>query len=441
MFWKCGKYTFDTRVPVIMGILNVTPDSFSDGGKNFDPAQAVENAKTMIEQGAQIIDVGGESTRPGASAISAEEEWERIKDVVAALVAQDICVSIDTYHPETAKLSLEAGASIINDITGFTNPGMVEAVKNSDCGLVVMHSRGNAKTMDSLNVYDDIVEDVREFLKAQAEMLQGNGVDAFRICVDPGPGFAKDAQQTSDVLYNMQEFRHLGFPVMVAISRKRFLSKVAGRDDLTLDEKDALTAELSLRAAEAGATIIRVHNVPAIAKEAKNFRPLVVLGLGGNIAKSGNTPAERQASIIEQLNVALQYISQMADTELIDVAPFYASEAAYYEDQDDFVNTIAAIRTGLPPLELLEYIHFIENMLGRVREIEKGPRTVDIDIEDYQMYVCESEKLTLPHPLSLERDFVVKPWQDILPGHICADGKPIDLVAEEARVGRATKID
>lgn len=440
MFWKCASYTFDTRMPVIMGILNVTPDSFSDGGKNFDVQVAIQNAKQMVDDGAQIIDVGGESTRPGATILSWEEEWSRIEQVVPALAEAGICVSVDTYHPETAKRSLAAGASIINDVTGFTNAEMVDAVSESDCGLVVMHSRGNAKTMDSLNEYDDIVKDVSDFLREQAEMLLAAGVERSRICVDPGPGFAKNQEQTLDVLFNMQEFRHLGYPVMVALSRKRFLSRYAGQDDLTLEEKDELSAKLSLRACEQGASIVRIHNVERAAAALKDLRPLVILGLGGNVALVGNNEKERQQSIVEQLNLAIQELLALPDTELIDVAPFYTSEAAYYEDQDDFVNTVVSLRCGIAPLELLDYLHVIENALGRVREIDKGPRTVDIDIEDYQMYVCESDVLTLPHEFCLERDFVVKPIIDILPGHVLANGKPIDLVAEDARVGQASRI-
>ena len=149
---------------------------------------------------------------------------------------------------------------------------------------------------------------------------------------------------------------------------------------------------------------------------------------------------EREECLKSQLNMAIAELLQLPDTELIDASPFYTSEAAYYENQDDFLNCVVSLRCGIPPLELLKYLHVIEESLGRTREIEKGPRTIDIDIEDYQMYVCESEELTLPHLNLCERDFVVKPFSDILPNHILADGTPIDSVPENMRIGTSTRI-
>ena len=434
MFWKCSKFEFDTRVPVIMGIINATPDSFSDGGKNPDSKTAIKNAKEMVAQGAQIVDVGGESTRPGSDPITPDVEWQRVSDIIKTLSESGICVSIDTRHSQVAKNALQAGASIINDVSGFTDSKMVEVAKSSDCGLVVMHMRGNPQTMQDLTDYQDVVEDVSEWLRVQTEMLESAGIDRSRICVDPGPGFAKTPEQTKELMQNMQIFRHLGYPVMATISRKRYL-KSFGEDDL-----DTITATQNLRACELGAGVIRVHNVLRTKEELAKLRPLVVLGLGANVPIFAQNESEIQDCLISQINMAIAELLQLPDTELIDVSPFYQSEAAYYEDQSDFVNCVVSLRCGIPPLELLKYLHVIEESLGRTHDIEKGPRTIDIDIEDYQMYVCESEELTLPHLNLCERDFVVKPFSDILPNHILADGTPLEKVAEGARVGYATRI-
>ena len=434
MFWTCGKYTFDTRVPVVMGIINATPDSFSDGGKNFDAEVAIKSARELVEQGAQIIDVGGESTRPGAEPVTPEVEWQRVSDIVKMLAGSGICISIDTRHAEVARKALEAGASIINDVSGFTDPAMVKVAASSDCGLVVMHMRGTPQTMTELTEYDDVVEDVYPWLEKQTQMLEKSGVARSRICVDPGPGFAKTPEQTRELMQNIHVFRHLGFPVMAAISRKRYLKQLAYAN---LDEATAIE---TLRACEGGAGVVRVHNVEAVQKELSKLRPLVALGLGANVPIYAQNEDEREECLKSQLNMAIVELLQLPDTELIDVSPFYKSEAAYYEDQDDFLNCVVSLRCGIPPLELLKYLHVIEESLGRTRETEKGPRTIDIDIEDYQMYVCESEELTLPHVNLCERDFVVKPFKDILPNHILADGTPICSVPEEDHIGHASRI-
>ena len=434
MFWKCGNFEFDTRIPVIMGIINATPDSFSDGGKNEEASVAIESAKLLVSQGAQIIDVGGESTRPGSVEVTPAEEWQRIFEIVSSLSSEGICVSVDTRHPETAKRALEAGASIINDVSGFTEPAMVALAKNSDCGLVVMHMRGTPQTMTELTDYENVVDEVRDWLKNQAAMLESEGIEADRICVDPGPGFAKTPEQTKELMQNIHEIRHLGYPVMAAPSRKRYLSLFREGD------KDDITALQCLRACERGAGIVRVHNVERVAQSLAKLRPLVVLGLGANVAIYAQNESERIECLTSQINMAVAEMLNLPDTELIDISPFYESEPAYKEDQATFVNCVVVLRSGIPPLELLEYLHLIENSLGRKREVENGPRTIDIDIEDYQMYVCESEELTLPHLNLCERDFVVKPFEDVLPNHVLADGTSVDRVDEIARVGISHRI-
>ena len=435
MTWKCGAFEFDERVPVIMGILNVTPDSFSDGGKHNEGEAALAHARRMVDEGAHIIDVGGESTRPGSDEVSVEEELARTVEVVRALSAEGLCVSIDTRHAQVARACVEAGAAIINDVSGFRDPAMVELAASCDAGLVVMHMKGEPKTMQVEPVYDDVVAEVRDYLREQAEMLMDAGVGRERICIDPGPGFGKTPAQTQEMVRNFQEFARLGFPVMCAVSRKSFIGWAYGIDNP--QDRDAASAAEALMACELGATVLRVHDVAATVEALKQLRPLVVLGLGSNIALVGADGEEQQGKIA-QLNEAIMQLCSIPDSQIVDISSFYGSEPAYYEDQEEFVNAIVLVRCGVPPLELLGYLHAIENSLGRVRTIENGPRTCDIDIEDYQMYVVDSDVLTLPHPRTLERDFVVKPLMELRPNFVFADGTR--LTDEHVAYGKAWKL-
>lgn len=437
MFWKCSTFEFDTRVPVVMGILNITPDSFSDGGSYLKPADALSHAFKMLEEGAHIIDVGGESTRPGAAPVAPKEEWARIGQVVETLAREGVCVSVDTRHAEVAAKAVAAGASIVNDVSGFRDPAMRALAAAGDFGCVVMHMPGTPETMASRAQYADVVNEVRDYLAEAAASLETEGVAPARICVDPGPGFGKTPQQTIELVRNFQEFRHLGYPVMAALSRKSFIGYAYKIDDPI--ERDEASAAEALMAAELGATVIRTHNVAATAGALRGLRPFAILGLGANVALVAE-PGEEDEGKVAQLNHAISQLCLLPDSQIIDIAPFYKSKAAYYEDQQDFVNTVVLLRTGLPPKELLPCLHAIENSLGRVRGIENGPRTLDLDIVDYQMYVVDTPQLTLPHPRAVERDFVVKPIQDILPGHVLADGTAVDAVPEEQRLGRAWRL-
>lgn len=187
-------------------------------------------------------------------------------------------------------------------------------------------------------------------------------------------------------------------------------------------------------ACELGATVLRVHDVAATVQAVKDLRPLVVISLGCNIALVGND-GEEQEGKIAQLNQAISQLCSLPDSQIVDISSFYASEPAYYENQDEFVNAIVLMRCGVPPKELLDYLHAIENSLGRVRTIANGPRTCDLDIVDYQMYVSDAEVLTLPHPRVLERDFVVKPLMELRPGYVFADGTK--LTDAHVQYGRA----
>ena len=427
-----------------MGILNVTPDSFSDGGTFMrdgvavDVDAAVAAAHAMAEAGAKIIDVGGESTRPGHVPVSAAEEADRVVDVVKTLADRGFCVSIDTRHPEVAAAALAAGAAIINDITGFEDPAMraLAARAGETCGLIVMHCGAGAGASFGEG---DVVTAVYDYLHDRTAALEAAGVARDRICVDPGPGFGKNGSETLMVVRNFQEFRHLGYPVCCAVSRKRYIGEAYGIPEAK--DRDEVSAEEALMAAELGCGVLRVHNVEATMAALRRLRPYCVLALGCNVALVGaDTPEELTAAKEAQLNLAIGDLCVLPDTTLIDVAPFFESEPAYYEDQDTFVNTAVLIRTGIAPHELLEYLHAIENKLGRVRHFANGPRTCDIDVLDYQTYLCDDEVLTLPHPRICERDFVVKPVEAILPGHILADGRPVACMPEAERIGQARRI-
>lgn len=435
--WHCGTYEFDTRMPIVMGILNVTPDSFSDGGRFSTAQEAVEAGLKMVDEGAAIIDVGGESTRPGAADVSLEEELARTIEVVRALAAEGVCVSIDTRHAEVARQAVEAGACIINDITGFRDPAMIDVACACDAGVVVMHMKGDSPaTMQSEANYVDVVDEVREYLRTRAAELEAAGIAHDRICIDPGPGFGKTQQQTLDLVRNFHEFARLGYPVMAALSRKSYIGYAYGIEDPV--ERDRASAAEALMACELGASVVRAHNVPVTAKALTDLRPCVVLSLGSNIALVGEDGEEREGKIA-QLNHAISLLCSLPDTQIIDISSFYESEPAYLEDQDPFVNAIVIMRSGIAPKELLDYLHTIEDSLGRVRTVENGPRTCDIDIVDYQMYVIDNDVLTLPHPRALERDFVVKPLSEVRPNYVFADGSV--LTDTQVTCGKAKKIE
>lgn len=434
MTWQCSSFEFDLKTPVIMGILNMTPDSFSDGGENATFDAAIAHAELMVEQGAAIIDVGGESTRPGSAPVTSDEEWERIAEVVAELARRGVCVSVDTRHADVAKRAVEAGASIINDVSGFRDPAMVEVACACDAGLVVMHMKGEPATMQVDPTYDDVVAEVRDYLRERCAELEAAGVARERLCIDPGPGFGKTPKQTIELMRNIHELVHLGYPVLAAPSRKSYVGYAYRIDDPK--ERDTASAAEALLACELGAAVVRTHNVEKTSEGLADLRPYVILGMGSNVALVAE-PGEETEAKIAQINLAIGELCALPDSQIIDVASFYGSEPAYYEDQDDFVNTVVLLRTGIPPRELLDYLHAIENSLGRVREIENGPRTLDIDIIDYQMYDFATDELTLPHPRACERDFVVKPIAEILPSHVLANGVAVESVAEGDRIGRA----
>lgn len=250
----------DIRSGAVVGVVNVTPDSFSDGGEFLDRQKAIARGTEMMGQGAALIDVGGESTRPGAEPVPEDEELHRLMSVVEGLVAEGIPVSIDTYKPGVARRALDSGAKVVNDVTGFRDPEMVEAVVGSDCGVVAMHMQRTPLDMHLDPSYEDVVGEVRSYLVETATRLAGAGIARERIAIDPGIGFGKRATHSLSLLANLEMLSDTGFPVMVGTSRKGFLGRIV--EDDSRDSLDRATAVTTALAYTRGARLFRVHDVP-----------------------------------------------------------------------------------------------------------------------------------------------------------------------------------
>ena len=242
-----------------MGVINVTPDSFSDGGLHLDAAAAVAAGRKMIEQGADLLDIGGESTRPGAMAVPAVEELRRVMPVLEALVADGAVVSIDTSKPDVARTALEAGAEIVNDVSAAASPGMTDVLGESVAGVVLMHMKGTPRTMQSDPTYDDVVGEVAAFLGSKAQQVIDSGVSPESVAIDPGIGFGKTVTHNLELIDGLGKLAGLGFPVVLGTSRKSFLGRVAGIEDPT--RRDGVTAVTTALGFERGARVFRVHDV------------------------------------------------------------------------------------------------------------------------------------------------------------------------------------
>ena len=540
--WRCGKYELSFDRPRIMGVLNVTPDSFSDGGEHFDEDAAIAYGLEMLDAGADIIDVGGESTRPG---FNPDEEARRVLPVVRALAKEGAVVSIDTRHVAVAKAAVRCGASIVNDVTGFTDPKMVEFVKTSTCGVIVMHAgeiaepkRTHATVQLDTSAAAFVAEKAREaaaeaarevekparkrrgrllgepkleqkheaklpggvvqpaldfgapavepepaaaeeaasaapatgnaaapasaaaapepepapndrlaammrrsarreeayvptsqlrrftlpdsapvmrrvmgFLSDQARALMHAGVSRDRICIDPGPGFGKSANEDIIIQRETAKMASLGYPLMCAVSRKRFVGAVSGVTDAK--ERDAATFGVCLGAILAGANIVRVHDVAGFAQFLNGF---------WSVAK----PQPRRAFVAvgsnlghrcDNIRAARDLIAEIPMTCVSNCSKIYESEPAYEEKQDAFANAVIEVKTELAPLVLLDELMKIEVELGRDRSGKakpNGPRTIDLDLLWMDGEIHGGKKLRLPHPLIGERDFVLVPLEDLM---------------------------
>ncbi|KFC64929.1 dihydropteroate synthase [Massilia sp. LC238] len=261
---QCGQYSFalggpDAVRPVVMGILNVTPDSFSDGGRYQGLEFALSHAEEMIRDGATMIDIGGESTRPGSPSVPVAEELARVLPTLYALRSLDCALSVDTCKPEVMAEAIIAGADMINDINGFRAPGAIEAVRDSDCGLCVMHMQATPQTMQQAPAYHDVVREVIDFLRERVDTLERAGIARERICIDPGFGFGKTVEHNYALLRQLGRIRdELGLPVLAGLSRKSMVGAITGRP---VEERMAGSVGGALAAVAHGAKIVRVHDV------------------------------------------------------------------------------------------------------------------------------------------------------------------------------------
>lgn len=256
-----------TTTPVLWGVLNVTPDSFSDGGLFLAPEEAVAHARELLAGGASVIDVGGESTRPGAPRVPVDEEQSRVVPVIGALVSEGITVSIDTMNAATAAAAIEAGVRYVNDVSGgLADPDMLDVIAQSSVDYVLMHWRGHSDQMDSLATYEDVVTEVCQELQERLEAAQEAGISADRIILDPGLGFAKTPQHNWALVAGLEELGALGQRVLVGASRKRFLGDIVGGEHAPSD-RDGVSAVVSVLLAERGVWGLRVHN-PLVHRQA-----------------------------------------------------------------------------------------------------------------------------------------------------------------------------
>ena len=269
---RCGELSLDLSVPHVMGILNVTPDSFSDGGKHNGKAQALAHAQQMIVDGATVIDVGGESTRPGASVVEVEEEIRRVVPVVEALAELDVVISIDTSQPEVIQAAVAAGAHIWNDVRALTRPNALETAAELNIPVIIMHMRGEPTTMNGLDQYDNVTLDVMTELSQRVADALKAGVKDENIMIDPGFGFAKNAKQNLKLLKEFHQLNQLGYPILSALSRKRFIGEALGGADAGQRAVGSVAGHLL--SIQQGACMVRAHDVKAMSDAIKVWQAM-----------------------------------------------------------------------------------------------------------------------------------------------------------------------
>ena len=255
---RASPFSWESPRPLVMGIVNVTDDSFSDGGRFRDPARAIARGLAMRDEGADLVDVGGESTRPGAEPVPADEELARVLPVIEALAREGLAVSVDTSKPEVMRAAIAAGCAVVNDVNGFRAPGAIEAVADADVGVVAMHMLGTPRTMQRAPEYGDVVAEVAAFLRERAAALEAAGVAAGRIAIDPGFGFGKSAAHNAALFRAIPALASMGYALLVGVSRKRMVGEITGRD---VTDRAAGSVAAALLAAQNGAGIVRVHDV------------------------------------------------------------------------------------------------------------------------------------------------------------------------------------
>ncbi len=260
MHLQCGKFRLSLSRPLIMGVINVTPDSFSDGGRFFSAAAAVAHARQLIAEGADLLDVGGESTRPGAAPVSLDEERRRVLPVLEALAGFAVPLSVDTQKPGLMREAVAAGAAMVNDVNGFEASGALAAIAGSDCAICIMHKQGSPQSMQQSPQYADVVVEVRDYLQQRIAAAEQAGIARERIVIDPGFGFGKVLEHNLELLRRLDEIAALRVPVLAGLSRKSMIGKLTGRDT---GDRLAGSVAAALFAVQRGAAIVRVHDVAA----------------------------------------------------------------------------------------------------------------------------------------------------------------------------------
>lgn len=261
--WHAGDYPLQWSVgrPLIMGIVNVTPDSFSDGGKYVALELALQHARQLLDEGADILDVGGESTRPGAQGVDADEEWRRVGEVIGELVTWQVPVSLDSMKPSLMRKAVDSGVAILNDVQGFRSAEAQQALIGSNCGAVIMHMQGEPRSMQHSPAYQQVVPEVTQFLGQQLQALEAAGVSSSRLLVDPGFGFGKNLDHNLELMRAIPELGKLGAGVLIGVSRKRMIGELTGRSEPMQRVSGSVAA--ALYAAAQGAAVLRVHDVAA----------------------------------------------------------------------------------------------------------------------------------------------------------------------------------
>ena len=265
----CGKFRLDLTRPLVMGIVNVTPDSFSDGGRHLHRDSALAHAHRLIEEGADILDIGGESTRPGAEPVDVRQELDRVLPVLEGLRDVPLPLSVDTRKPEVMRAALAAGADMINDVNALQEPDALAAVASSNAAVCLMHMQGNPETMQFEPNYQDVMSEVMTFLRTHTAMAQAAGIARERIVVDPGFGFGKTLEHNIVLLRKLNAFAVLGVPVMAGLSRKSMLGAITGQP---VEQRLAASVTAALLAVQHGASILRVHDVRATVDALKVYR-------------------------------------------------------------------------------------------------------------------------------------------------------------------------
>jgi len=256
--WRTTRFELDLTYPLVMGLVNVTPDSFSDGGHYANSVAAISHAETLVEEGAHILDLGAESTRPGATSLNADQEWQRLEPVLKQVMKWDIPVSVDTYHPQTMQKALDLGVDIINDVWAFRQTGALQAVASSGCGMCVMHMHGEPETMQLHPMTGSVMDALNVFFQRQLALIDEAGIDQCRVVLDPGIGFGKSVDQNFEILRKQSLLLHLRRPIMVGWSNKSSLGAVSG---LPVDQRLVPSVVAAVLAVEREARILRVHAV------------------------------------------------------------------------------------------------------------------------------------------------------------------------------------